>query len=129
MSPFGGSGGVSQRSMTARLGDALAGIGGRFDYEYDFGSTTRLQLVAVEERTGRIGRSAARLLARNVAPNWPCATCGEPASMVCSFCLSQDENAFACALHVADHRCGETDGFMPVVNAPRMGVCGYGVEN
>jgi hypothetical protein len=129
MSPFRDSGRVSERSMTVRLGDALPGIGGRFEYEYDFGSTTMLRLSVVEERAGRIGRSAARLLARNTAPSWPCATCGQPASMVCSFCLSQDDHAFACGLHLAEHGCGETAGFMPVVNSPRMGVCGYGMDD
>ena len=119
---------TSERSMSARVGDALPAIGDRFEYEYDFGSTTTLQLAVVGERTGSIGRAAARLLAQNSAPLWPCATCGQPATSVCSYCLGDEGSAFACAAHVSKHRCGETEGFLPVVNSPRMGVCGYGVE-
>ena len=119
---------TSERSMSARVGDALPAIGDRFEYEYDFGSTTTLQLAVVGERTGSIGRAAARLLAQNSAPLWPCATCGQPATSVCSYCLGDEGSAFACAAHVSKHRCGETEGFLPVVNSPRMGVCGYGVQ-
>jgi hypothetical protein len=128
--PFRGSafgGGRSERSMAIKAGDALSAIGERFRYEYDFGSTTTLQILVSAQRIGRLGRLATRVLARNVAPTWPCATCGQPATTVCSFCLFQDDPAFTCRLHKAEHACGDTDGFMPVVNSPRMGVCGYGV--
>lgn len=113
-----------QRSMSARVADALPPPGQRFRYEYDFGSTTHLTLRVVGTRHGVIGRPAVRLLARNEAPVWPCATCGAPATEICSFCLGES-NPFACAKHVRDHPCGEDEGFLPVVNSPRMGVCGY----
>lgn len=83
------------RSMNARISDALPPPGRPVRYEYDFGSTTHLTLRVTGTRHGVIGRPAVRLLARNEAPVWPCATCGG----------------------------GE--GFLPVVNSPRMGVCGY----
>jgi hypothetical protein len=123
-----GEGRISERSMSARVADALPPVGERFEYEYDFGSTTRLRLTVVSERTGRIGRPTVRLLARNVAPTWPCATCGQPAIVVCAYCLHEEGGAFACAAHTHDHACGETEGLLPRVNSPRMGVCGYGVE-
>ena len=47
-----------ERTMTARLGDALPPVGDRIGYQYDFGSTTMLQLTVTGERRGRIGRSA-----------------------------------------------------------------------
>jgi hypothetical protein len=66
-----------------------------------------------------------RLLARNTPPSWPCAICGELAIKICTFCYTGGGNPFVCRKHVRQHACGETDGFMPVVNSPRMGVCGY----
>jgi hypothetical protein len=117
---------ISERSMNVRIGDVLPAVGTRFEYEYDFGSTTALQLTLASERTGRIGRSAGHLLARNTAPVWPCAVCGRAATGVCSYCLHDMTSAFACASHKRMHGCGGTDGFVPVVNSPRMGVCGYG---
>jgi hypothetical protein len=127
---FGGFGGqrTLERSMNGRVGEALAAVGDVCEYEYDFGSTTTLQLEAVGQREGRLGRAPVRLLARNIAPPWPCANCGEPATVVCSYCLHAAGNAFACATHAREHGCGEVEGFLPVVNSPRMGVCGYGVE-
>jgi hypothetical protein len=124
---FGGHRPV-ERSMNARLRDALPVVGERFEYEYDFGSTTTLQLKVIGERTGRPGRHAVRLLARNTPPAWPCAVCGQPAAVVCAYCLSGDRNAFVCATHESEHACGETEGFLPVVNSPRVGVCGYTAE-
>ena len=118
----------AERSMNARLRDALPSVGERFDYEYDFGSTTSLQLKMVGERAGQPGRAAVRLLARNTSPVWPCAICGQPATLVCTYCLSDDRNAFVCTKHRRKHACGEDEGFMPVVNSPRMGVCGYTAE-
>jgi hypothetical protein len=127
---FGGFGGQRpvQRSMNARLRDSLPFVGELFDYEYDFGSTTSLQLKMVGERAGQPGRARVRLLARNTSPVWPCAICRQPATLVCTYCLSEDRNAFVCTKHRRKHACGEDEGFMPVVNSPRMGVCGYTAE-
>ena len=115
----------AEHSMSAKVGDTLPLSGEPVEYEYDFGSTTTLQLSVMAERIGRVGRPNVRLLARNTPPVWPCAICGQPATWVCAFCLQEEGNAFACRAHRAQHACGEQEGFMPVVNSPRMGVCGY----
>jgi predicted RNA-binding Zn-ribbon protein involved in translation (DUF1610 family) len=104
-------------------------VGECFGYEYDFGSTTHLTIKVVGERMGRLERSPVRLAARNVAPVWPCAVCGEPAALVCAYCRDGGGNPFVCAGHQNDHACGEDEGFLPAVNSPRMGVCGYTGEN
>jgi hypothetical protein len=113
-----------QRRMTARLRDALPGTGERVAYEYDFGSTTPLTITVGHERTGRIGGRAVRLLARNTAPVWPCERCGDPAVSVCACCWTNGDYGGVCRAHEAWHRCDEPS-FLPVVNSPRMGVCGY----
>lgn len=122
---FGGSFGRRvQRSMHTPLGRALSVE--RFTYDYDFGSTTRLQFDVRGARRGRIGRHRVRLLARNMPLVWPCAYCGEPAVSVCANCFSGDPlNPFFCRSHQKYHLCGD-EALLPVVNSPRMGVCGYG---
>jgi hypothetical protein len=127
--PFGG--GVFgrrqqvERKMSVRLAEALPAEGESFGYEYDFGSTTGLKLTVIDQRTGRLGRSAVRLLARNIPPSWPCGVCGKPAAYVCPYCGDTVENPFVCAKHRRQHQCDGDQSFLPVVNSPRMGVCGY----
>ena len=113
----------NERGMSAKVSGALT-RGRRFSYEYDFGSTTYLTLKVLAARNGIIGKPAARLLARNEAPVWPCAVCAKPASLLCPFCID-DGNPFSCAGHAREHACDEAESFLPVVNSPRMGVCGY----
>lgn len=111
--------GPKPRSLGAKAASALR-PGGTFTYEYDFGSTTALR--------GRVlgtiatGPTKASVLARNAAIVWPCDTCGEPATSVCPHC-----SAMVCGS--CDAPCSCLDSFedesLPVVNSPRMGVCGY----
>jgi hypothetical protein len=116
--------GYEDRSMAPLLKRVLPEPGIPFSYEYDFGSTTRLTLRVVAWRQGPIPGEPVRILARNEPPVWPCAVCGKPAQWVCSFCF--DEPApFYCDEHGTTHEC-EEDGLSPVVDSPRMGVCGYG---
>jgi hypothetical protein len=112
-----------ERSMTARVSRVLTD-GQRFSYEYDFGSTTHLALKVLRTRRGTAGRAAVRLLARNEPPVWPCAVCAKPASVICPFCAYEGD-PFSCPEHISQHACEQEEAFLPVVNSPRMGVCGY----
>lgn len=115
--------------MERRLGE-MASSGDRFDYEYDFGTTTRLELRVVASRTAPGDGSPVRLLARNEAPVYRCSDCEEPAVWICPFCSDEwgtwASPAFFCREHGREHSCTEELGeLMPVVDSPRMGVCGY----
>ena len=125
--PFGlGPQRPPQRSMRVALQKALPAGREPIEYENDFGSTTTLRLRVIGTRQGRIGRTPVRLLVRNAPVAWTCAQCESPAELVCTFCLGEGEGALACRRHGRGrHGCGERDGFLPVVNSPRMGVCGY----
>jgi hypothetical protein len=112
-----------ERSMNARISAALPPVGGTFAYEYDYGSTTNLRLKVVAQLYAPSRRNAVRLLARNDAPVWKCTECDERATSLCAYCSYQGD-AFFCETHVDDHDCGE-EAMLPVVNSPRMGVCGY----
>ena len=113
--------GVKPKSMAVKLGDALA-PGVKFGHEYDFGTTTELALKVVAERRGAL--KSATLLARNAPPLIPCAECGAPATQVCTQCIYEGPDAWLCDAHADAHACGE-DYFLPVVNSPRVGMCGY----
>jgi hypothetical protein len=112
-----------ERSMNARMSAALPSAGSTFAYEYDYGSTTHLRLKVVAQHYAPSRRNVVRLLARNDAPVWKCTECDEIATSLCAYCADEGD-AFFCETHVSDHDCGE-EAMLPVVNSPRMGVCGY----
>ncbi|GMO50052.1 MAG: hypothetical protein Pg6C_13300 [Treponemataceae bacterium] len=96
----------------------------KLEYEYDFGSTTELAITIIGETARKKQKTAVRLLARNVPPLAQCAVCGKPATMICAECYDSD-NPFFCDSCVKKH---EHEFLLPVVNSPRMGVCGYDGE-
>ena len=116
--------GRDELPQARRLSKAFPSVGKKLAYEYDFGSTTALSVRRASNRKGSLETEPIRLLARNDPPGWPCVACDEPAAMVCSFCL-WDSNALYCEKHARDHGCYKDEAFLPVVNSPRMGVCGY----
>ncbi len=129
---YGGShGGVpggfdlGEKSLNVKLSGVLS-PDLEFTHEYDFGSTTELTLKVTGEREGRVGPAPLRRLARNDAPTWPCRVCGEPATQLHTE-MYDEENPFYCDLHRDLHAAQQGDewAFLPVVNSPRMGVCGY----
>ena len=114
--------GEREVAMSVAAGAVLGTDGATFHYEYDFGDTTDLDGKVSMKRRGAIGRDPVRLLARNDALAWSCATCGKPATVVCPFC--QEDGTF-CDAHAAAHEHASEEAYLPVVNSPRMGVCGY----
>lgn len=111
------------KTMRSKLEDVLE-VGLHLGYEYDFGSTTELKLEVMGERMGVLGKGRVEPLARNVPPDLRC-RCGQPAEVVCAFCMD-DHKKWMCRKCSKSHDCGEgSQGLMPVVNSPRVGVCGY----
>lgn len=113
---------VGGRSMRVALGKVLE-PGMKFHYEYDFGSTTELALRVVSEGVAERTGKSIRILARNDAPKISCDSCGEAATQVCTACCYR-EDGWLCGKCAKRHKCGE-EMFLPVVNSPRVGVCGY----
>lgn len=111
------------QSMNVRLYNILK-PGLTFGHEYDFGTTTELagKVVAEGERPSQ--SKGIRILARNQPPSIPCSECGKPAMLVCSQCIYEGPKAWLCKKCSRKHKCGE-DAFLPVVNSPRVGQCGY----
>jgi hypothetical protein len=108
------------KSMRVTLDKALT-LGTQFGHEYDFGTTTELRLKLVGVRDGVT--KEIKLLAQNEPPAVKCEICGNPATQVCSGCI-WDNEGWVCDEHGEEHECGE-DMLLPVVNSPRVGMCGY----
>jgi hypothetical protein len=110
-------------SMEVRTGRVLRD-GLVFSHQYDFGSTTELVLKVVGEWIPAESGSVVELLARNDPPEVVCDACGEqPAVQICTECDWGGEG-WLCEACAESHSCG-SDSFLPVVNSPRVGVCGY----
>lgn len=130
-----------RQSMDIALG-SITGVtsGEEFTYEYDFGSTTELEIQVLDggdwpfdeleiQQTGasRMGIDGIVLLAKNNPPEIECGNCGKSASKVCQTRLWQHgPDAWLCETCASDHEddC-ERPNYLPKVNSPRTGVCGY----
>lgn len=111
--------GPRARSMAAKAALVLR-PGTTFTYEYDFGSTTTLRGRVLGHIAG--GAAKVAILARNDVILWPCEHCAGVATRICPYC-----GAVACASCPAPCSCAHSfkEEHLPVVNSPRMGVCGY----
>jgi hypothetical protein len=108
-------------SMNKKVSEAFGTVD-RLDYVYDYGSSTELVVRSMGTVRGSL-KGVVQLAARNEPPTWPCDECGKTATVICSQC-QYEGGGFFCARHESGHGCGE-EMLLPVVNSPRMGVCGY----
>lgn len=106
--------------------DEVLNVGQKFSYTYDFGSSTYLNLRIVSEREWMANpEDPIELLARNVALEFKCSVCGEPASMIYGGAWGNGDTY--CKKHAKKY---EYEGLiLPIVNSPRVGVCGYDGPN
>jgi hypothetical protein len=96
----------------------------KFMHDYDFGTTTRLGLKVLSFREGGIEGEIVQLLARNDPPRIICDACGRrKATLICTECQWKREG-WLCESCAREHEC-DKDMFLPVVNSPRVGMCGY----
>jgi hypothetical protein len=104
-------------SMNTKLNDIL-NINEKFEYEYDFGSTTYLDLEVVDIIQVPSSFSQIEIIARNYELKHECENCGAEAKYFnyekdeweCENCIDEDNDMIA-----------EFD----YCNSPRDGVCGY----
>jgi hypothetical protein len=109
--------------MNAELGQVLK-LGLKFTYVYDFSSSTELALKVVDEREGETrwrGKKAIKIMARNESPTIPCDICDKTATAI--YTDWDGYERWLC------NECGrkqkDREMMLPVVNSPRVGVCGY----
>jgi hypothetical protein len=94
---------------------------------YDFGTETVTLIKAVDQRTGKpTTRRPIALMARNVAPVVECQECSSTATLLCEECrIEHDQPGTFCEEHGAVHPHEEYGELVPIVNSPRVGMCGY----
>lgn len=112
---------ADERSMEVGVGVVLP-PGAQARHLYDMGSTTELQVRCIEQRSGHADGVIA-LLARNEPPRIECSVCGAAATTTCTEC-GWDGPAALCEGCAAGHPCDD-ELYLPIVNSPRSGVCGY----
>jgi hypothetical protein len=113
---------TEDRSLYVPLQKVLK-VGQKFSHEYDFGSTTYLNLKVMAEREGHVlnGDDPVTILARNVPPTIVCQVCGKPATRVASGGYFNVEDEAYCDECARKKRVDT----LPIVNSSRVGVCGY----
>ena len=93
----------------------------KWEYEYDYGTTTHLHLKVMARYHGPKPPANApiRILSRNYKPVIPCAECGQPADY-----WEMDEGwpRPLCKRHIEEN---DSEYYLPIVNSPRTGLCGY----
>ncbi len=94
---------------------------------YDFGTSSETLIKAVGVRKGKsLTSNSIALMARNDLPETHCVECGQPAFWLCLECLYElDEPGTLCDQHGQDHPHEEYGEPIPLVNSPRVGMCGY----
>jgi hypothetical protein len=113
-------------SPTRRI-DRVFREGVEVTHIYDFGTSSETLIRCVDLRRGvPTTRHPIVLLARNLPPDDRCMECGQPASWLCMECV-YEENTWGvlCDRHAESH---PHDGYgapVPLVNSPRLGMCGY----
>lgn len=113
-------------SMRRQVGQVLK-PGDQLIHIYDFGTSSETLVRAVAVREGRPTTAhPIALMARNNMPEVSCTECGRPASRLCIECMYEDERpGTLCDEHVQNHPHSNYGEPMPLVNSPRLGLCGY----
>lgn len=99
-------------------------------YVYDFGTSTDLTVKLVAQCSAAGMKDSVEVAARNQDIRHECGTCGKAAAeWICTECIWGDDSPLFCTKCGKDHEHGsplDDDAmYLPVVNSPRMGVCGY----
>jgi hypothetical protein len=93
---------------------------------HDFGTESVSRIKVVGMRKGKpLTKHRITLLARNDEPDWRCIDCGKPAAWLCLDCMYKGEHGTLCDEHVEEHPHYDYGEPMPLVNSPRVGLCGY----
>ena len=112
-----------------RTANEVFGVEPELLHLYDFGTTSQTVIKVVGLRTGKpTTKHPIGLMARNNMPEMLCQVCDKIAGYLCIECLYEaDEQGawFLCDEHLKDHPHQEYGEPIPLVNSPRLGMCGY----
>ncbi len=94
---------------------------------YDFGTTSETAIQVKAAREGApLSDHPIFLMARNQPPSWRCMECDERANWLCMECVYElDKPGTLCDEHMDEHPHNAYGRPLPLVNSPRVGMCGY----
>lgn len=102
-------------------------LGNELTHIYDFGTSSETLIKAVDTREGKpVTSHPITLLVRNLIPESECLECEQPAAWLCMECLMEEnEWGTLCDKHAKTHPHNDYGEPVPLVNSPRLGLCGY----
>lgn len=127
LSQFSLGGGFAREvGMRRKISDVFQ-PGSGLTHIYDFGTSSETIVKCVELREGKpLTNKAIALMARNNMPDYACIECGKPATHLCMECMYEDQiEGTLCDQHTENHPHDNYGEPLPLVNSPRMGMCGY----
>lgn len=95
---------------------------------YDFGTSSETLLQYIGKRQGKaLSKKPIYLMARNILPEVQCMECDQPATYLCMECFYESPDVYGelCKKHAKTHPHDNYGDPMPIVNSPRVGMCGY----
>ena len=120
------------REMKKATAAQVFHVGDTCDYEYDFGTTTKLKIIVQGVREGKpTTKHPIAFMSRNIAPEMMCEEkgCDQPATRICIYCMCETDNeGELCSKHGRAHDRKHGDSYGPtmgIYNSPRTGFCGY----
>lgn len=127
MSEFLGNGSLARQVGKQRKISEVLQPGSHLTHIYDFGTSSKTEIKVVAAREGKPTTSRAiALMARNRMPEDLCIECGDRATHLCMECLIEDETwGTLCDKHAKIHPHHNYGEPIPLVNSPRLGMCGY----
>ena len=107
--------------------EQVFGPGIELTHIYDFGTSSKTLIKVVGAREGKpLTSFPIFLMARNNKPEIYCVECKQPASWLCFECLNDlNKQGTLCDQHVEVHPHENYGDPVPLVNSPRVGMCGY----
>ena len=99
-------------------------VGSKLSYEYDFGSTTEININILNAISRPKDSNSVVLLARNEPQIYTCERCKDTATHVNMW----DDNKALCEPCIEKATDYDKDGILPITNSPRIGECDYCAE-
>lgn len=94
---------------------------------YDFGTTSETLVKCVDVREGvPTTKYPITLMSRNQIPEVQCMKCDERATSLCMECMYEyEDSGLLCDTHAETHPHDNYGEPSPLLNSPRVGMCGY----
>jgi hypothetical protein len=124
---------IGGRSLSRQIGkqrkivEVFQQSGETLNHIYDMGTSSETIIKLVTARQGKpLTSKPIVLMVRNQMPDDKCIECGESATALCIQCTVEDETwGTLCETHAESHHHTDYGEPMPLVNSPRLGMCGY----